>query len=202
MSDRERVEIFRSAWEIIEHVDALRCFFGNDTFFRQVSGYRELKGFFYSSKRLRDKKVHLSQRTRNLADKNRSLPLHGIIKFTHSVKTREFERGYKIEIISMEPIMHGFAFAADDGIKDIFYEVDNIILQGLDEIINITRLFDCISEFSAKLKDMLRDNEKVALQSGALLVSSLPEAQREPWHFRVDVTKDTGELESGAEERK
>jgi hypothetical protein len=188
-----RSQVFRLAWEVVEHADnmnSLICASGD--LFVRAPAFSELKTYFKTASSLRNKKVHLFQNLKNITEKKRLNYLHGIVKWTHNVSDDKRSLSFSIKVLTIEPMTHDVLFDIKDGIDSINYPIDNVILEAFESRFNITRFMFGFRKYVAALEGGLEEEAKrLAKREGILRVGELKEAERLPLYgtVRVDINK-------------
>lgn len=175
-----------AAWEIVEYADAIRQFL-NLRFpgFLQKGDLQELLDTCNS---LRNSKVHIAQKARNLSRTGGLLPLHGILKWTHDDPVASEGRYYDIPLVSVEPMPYvdkpdtgkktagGLSFDASDGIRVVLAGASNFSLLAFSERLDITYLMELLDVLSDELmqswKQAIQEAHEVAAEQGEELLKT------------------------------
>ena len=178
--------IFMAAWEVVEYADSIRQLL--KLRFPNFPPRSELLELLESCNELRNSKVHIAQKAKNISRKVEQLPLHGIVKWTHYDPSQSRGRYYDIPHVSVEPIPYvdkveekktvsaSFSFNVKDGIRRIPPGVSNFNLLAVSKQIDLTQLVELLQAFSDELSELLEQivqkAREVAIDKGATLTKT------------------------------
>lgn len=160
-SDEAVASLLQLAWQIIEYADAIRQLI--EVSLPEHLPRGELKKLLKTCRALRNDKVHIANKIRNLASKRGRLPLHGVLCWTHF--DPEVSQGdyYEMPMISVEPlpyvnssnggrVMGGLSFNPVADLGDIPGGVGNFRLFAFEKSMDLTRLTSQLERFSSDLE--------------------------------------------------